>query len=114
MHRVQYAGGSVLTGDAIATALLEYASALARNASSATVEIPVREADGERGIAQVLIGPASQFVSTHEPGSADEIEDDDLVERFTAATRKLAPASGSALVEGESLVPGDDFDTPQY
>ena len=114
MHRVQYAGGSVLTGDAIATALLEYASALARNATSATVEIPVREADGERGIAQVLIGPASQLVSTHEPGVLDEIEDDELVERFATATRALAPAAGSALIEGESLMPGDDFDTPKY
>lgn len=114
MHRVQYAGGSVLTGDAIATALLEYAAALARNASSATVEIPVREVNGERGIAQVLIGPASQFISTHEPGHPEEIEDDELVERFVIATRRLAPAEGSALEAGESLVPGDDFDTPQY
>ncbi|NEN05078.1 hypothetical protein G3T36_04255 [Diaminobutyricibacter tongyongensis] len=114
MHRVQYAGGSVLTGDAIATALLEYAAALARNATSATVEIPVREADGERGIAQVLIGPASQLVSTHEPDIPDDIVDAELVERFAVATRQLAPATGSALTESESVVPVDDFDTPPY
>jgi hypothetical protein len=113
MHRVQYAGGSVLTGDDIATALLEYAAALARNASSATVEIPVREADGERGVAQVLIGPASQFVSTHEPGNAAEIEDAALVESFSLATRRLAPASGSPLVDGESPMPSEEFDLPE-
>jgi hypothetical protein len=114
MHRVQYAGGSVLTGDAIANALLEYAAALARNATSATVEIPVREADGKRGVAQVLIGPASQLVSTHEPGTTDDIEDDELVESFALATRRLAPANGSPIVEGQSSMPRDEFDLPQF
>ncbi|WP_426515537.1 hypothetical protein ACPPVQ_13095 [Diaminobutyricibacter sp. McL0618] len=112
MHRVQYAGGSVLTGDVIAAALLEYAAALARNSSSATVEIPVRETDGERGIAQVLIGPASQLVSTHAPGIGDEIEDDELVRRFTLATRRLAPAAASPLADDQSTVPQEDFDLP--
>ena len=114
MHRVHYAGGSVLTGDAIASALLEYAAALGRHATSATVEIPVREDDGERGIAQVLVGPASQFVSVHEPEALAEIEDRDLVERLATATRELAPVTGSPLFDGESVVPGDDFDTPEY
>lgn len=113
MHRVQYAGGSVLTGDAIASALLEYAAALARQSTSATVEIPVREADGALGVAQVLIGPASQLVSTHEPGStdgdADEIVDDELVERFTHAIRVLGPAVGYPL---DATAPGDDYDLP--
>lgn len=112
MHQIQYAGGTVLTGDDIATALLEYAAALARNSTSATVEIPVREVDGGRGIAQVLIGPASQLVSTHAPGFADEIEDADLVDRFNLATRRLGPTTGLPLGDYESTVPRDDFDVP--
>jgi hypothetical protein len=112
MHRVHYAGGSVLTGDAIAAALLDYASALARRASSATVDIPVREEDGSQGIAQVLIGPASQFVTTHEPGPGDEILDDELVERFTAATRTLDSSAARPLDDGQSTVPPVDYDVP--
>lgn len=112
MHQVHYAGGSVLTGDVIAAALLEYAAALARNSTSVTVEIPVRETDGARGFAQVLIGPASQLVSTHAPGAGDEIEDDELVEQFIAATRRLAPVAAVPLDDDQSTVPRDDFDLP--
>lgn len=112
MHRVHYAGGSVLTGDAIAGALLEYAAALARKSSSATVEIPVREPDGNRGIAQVLIGPASQLVSTHEQSETNEIEDDELVKRFELATRRLATPVGAALPEGQAPLPSTEFDLP--
>lgn len=112
MHRVHYAGGTLLTGDAIASALLEYAAALARKATSATVEIPVREADDGLGVAQVLIGPASQLVSTPEPGYGDEIIDDEVVERFALATRQLEPSLALPLDDGLSTMPAVDYDNP--
>lgn len=117
MHRVHYAGGSVLTGDAIAAALLEYAAALARNASSATVEVPVREENGRRGVAEVLIGPASQLVSTHEPDLDDDALDDEildveLVERFSVASRGLDSSAAEPLDEDQSILPAIDYDVP--
>ena len=40
MHRIHYAGTSILTGSAIAIALVDYAQALAEVGSSATVDVP--------------------------------------------------------------------------
>ncbi|WP_382309477.1 hypothetical protein [Herbiconiux sp. UC225_62] len=92
MERIHYAGDSLLTGSDIARALLEYASALARNELSATVDIPVRHDDGSIGHANFLIGPASQLVSETEPSPFDELTDPSLVEMLTHETNNLRPA----------------------
>lgn len=89
MDRIHYAGDSVLTGTAIARALLAYAEALAKSGSSATVDIPVRLQDGTRSRSNFLIGPASQLVSDTEPNEQDEIVDEDLVAHFRSETEKL-------------------------
>ena len=50
MDRIHCAGNSILTGSAIAAALLEYAEALAKVGTSATVEIPTRGGRVDRSI----------------------------------------------------------------
>lgn len=91
MDKIHYAGDLILTGTAIAHALLEYAEALAKSGTSATVDIPVRLPDGELSSSRILIGPASQVVSDTEPGEPDddEIIDDELVAFFQNETLKL-------------------------
>jgi hypothetical protein len=89
MDRIFYAGDSILTGTAIARALLEYAEALAKADTSATVEIPTRLGDGGVGRSTFLVGPASQLVSDTEPSGFDEIEDEQLIARFRAETERL-------------------------
>ncbi|KQQ06245.1 MULTISPECIES: hypothetical protein [unclassified Rathayibacter] len=115
MERIHYAGSSVLTGTAIARALVRYAEALALRKGSMTVEIPVRRASGGDGRASLLIGPASQLFSESEEGGGDEIVDDELVARLTREADGLGvsrPITETDSDEGAMHVP--DFDIPHF
>ena len=105
MDRIHYAGDSVLTGSAIARALLEYAEVLAKAGTSATVDIPTREEDGSVGRSKFLIGPASQLVSDVEESEYEELVDDDLVEYFRAETAVLRQAPAVIPAGNEDQLP---------
>lgn len=79
MELIHYADGSILTGTAIARALVDYAQVLASHGSAASIEVPTREADGSLSRATFLLGPASQLVSVAVDSKFDEVVDDDLV-----------------------------------
>lgn len=102
MDRIHYAGDSVVTGSAIAEALLEYAEALAKQNTSATVDIPAVLDDGSVGRSKFLIGPASQLVSDSLPDAGEEIVDDELVAHFRAETRRLTHANQAVPEEATS------------
>jgi hypothetical protein len=80
MERIHYAGSSFVTGDLIARALIDYAHFLTAHNTSASVDIPIRRADGTVGRANFLLGPTSQLVSESEGSLFSELFDDDLVE----------------------------------
>ena len=82
MDRIHYAGNSILTGSAIAHALLDYAQALSQVGASTMIEVPTINDDGTPGRSEVLIGPASQLLSNAEETDDEEIVDDKLVERM--------------------------------
>lgn len=102
MHRVHYAGDSLVTGSEIAHALLDYAQALAQADASATVDIPTVEDDGSQSRTEVLIGPASQLSSHEERSDHAEPVDDVLVGKMRAESERLRhfgpalPTAGSA------------------
>ncbi len=79
MERIHYAGSSFLTGDLIARALIDYAHYLTAHNMSATVDIPIRKADGSEARANFLLVPTSQVVAESELSAFDELVDDDLV-----------------------------------
>ena len=79
MKSILYSGGTVITGDDIADAVLEYASELARHESSDTLEIPTVDAEGQTGRTKLLLGPASQFVVAQSTVPAEDPVDDELV-----------------------------------
>jgi len=82
MKLIHYAGETLLTGDAIADAVLAYASSLASREESATIVIPVRLEDGSIAEANLLIGPASQLVAVAHESSLDEVVDEALLTRI--------------------------------
>ena len=92
MERIHYATGSILTGTEIARALIDYAEALAKVGSSASVDIPTRHADGTEGRANFLVGPASQLVSETEDSELPELTEPEVVEELRRATLRLADA----------------------
>jgi len=111
MKAIHYAGETVLTGDAIADALVVYAGALARRETAATVEIPVRYPDGSVNRAGILLGPASQIVVVPEHSELEEIVDDDLVAWLQQQTRALEdPRPQVASEDDGSDI--DDLDLP--
>jgi hypothetical protein len=63
MMRLKYAGGEVFVSDEASHALLHYAEGLALSDSSDTVALPVVTIDGVAGVAEILIGPASQLLA---------------------------------------------------
>ena len=92
MHKVTYTGTVFYTGDRIAAALLEYAAALARADTAATVTVPALTSAGEAADVEVLIGPASQLAS--EPFDSigwAEVEDEATLEELQRLTSDLAP-----------------------
>ena len=85
MRRVYYSSGSILTGDAIAQAVLEFAEALAKDGRADIIEIPVVLGSGNHGTATLLVGPSSQLASVTEEseiaGPVDELLVEDLRHR---------------------------------
>lgn len=61
MKRITYSGGSIVTGNAITAALLEYTTSVADAEYSATVDVTVLEENGETSTHTLLLSPASQF-----------------------------------------------------
>ncbi|MDP9026531.1 MAG: hypothetical protein M3N46_03105 [Actinomycetota bacterium] len=78
MKRITFSGGSLVTGDAITAALLDYTTSVAGAESSVTVEIPVLEDNGETSLHTILLGPASQF----DVANVDGVSADDEARRF--------------------------------
>lgn len=110
MERIHYAGGVLLTGSAIADAIVDYAAALAARRTAASVDIPVRTDDGRTARAHLLIGPASQLVTEPIDSEHDELVDEDLVanlRRATVALSSMRPLVGRVGPDDEI----DDADT---
>lgn len=112
MDKITYAGESFLTGSAIAHALMDYAQALAQVAGSAMVEFPALDDAGEPVRSEILLGPASQILSTTVSTDREEVEDADLVARLARAADELRRDS-PAPMPGQIVSPlGEDW--PDY
>ena len=61
MKRISYAGGSILTGDDVAQALLDYVTEHSRGEASVAVDILVQEADGTTRTHTLVLGPATEL-----------------------------------------------------
>jgi hypothetical protein len=89
MERISYATAVVQTGTEISRAVLAYAEALARGATSATVDIPIRNDDGTPGRANILLGPASQLIAVAYEDDAPELIDQPLVDELHQKIREV-------------------------
>jgi len=61
MKSITFASGTIVTGSAVAEALVDYVSGMSGFATSASVEIPVREEDGTVAVHTIVLGSAVQF-----------------------------------------------------
>jgi hypothetical protein len=110
VQRIYFCSGSTFdTGDGIATAVLDYALALAELRRFDTVELPMRRLDGTDGRANLLLSPMSQISMESVVSDQPEVLDADLVSRLRAAAERLRDPLVMALpheVEGEPFFSG--------
>lgn len=89
MKYVVYGDTRVMTGDAIAEAVLAYAAALGENGTTDIVEIPTADGDGAGVHTEMLLGPASQVMLEVAPDDELEPEDEDLVNELVRRTEAV-------------------------
>ncbi|WFR68346.1 hypothetical protein P9139_09125 [Curtobacterium flaccumfaciens] len=91
MKYIHYDGTLILTGDAIADAVADYAAVLGANGRTDTVAIPAVADDGSVTRTTVLVGPASELTVSTAPD--DELEPEDHA--FIRNLRDAAVRAGS-------------------
>ncbi|MGO4535063.1 hypothetical protein [Leifsonia sp. 2MCAF36] len=105
MKRITFSGGSIVTGNAITAALLDYTTTVADAESSVTVDITVLEENGETSIHTLLLSPASQFDVADVGGLTEEEE----AIRFPVPDLPRTGISGVVETGGHAGRTADDF-----
>ena len=103
MKRILYASGGFFTDDAIADALMEYASVLAIVDSADLVSIPGVDDGGKVREIMLIVGPASQLVSMSSDAVAVDLNVEEAVQDLHQRIRQRLPSSigvGDARTSG--------------
>jgi hypothetical protein len=106
MKRITYAGGSIVTGNAVTAALLAYTTTVADAENSVTVDITVLEENGETSVHTLLLSPASQFDVADVGGITAEEE----AKRFPVPELPQVGISGTVESSGDARRTANDFD----
>ena len=97
VKRINYDGQSLVSGTAVAAALVQYARAVARMNSSATVEIPTLEGNGAIAMHTLLLTAATSL-ETFDIAGRDDNEDERFpVPDFTGVGGKATTISGEEI-----------------
>jgi hypothetical protein len=108
MKNIHYAGDVLMTGDALADAVVKYAETLAQNNTSAAIDVPIVTEDGVATSASFLLGPASQLVAVPVPSEFPDPVDEALLARIEAERAKLGGVEAIAVDDQQD--PPLDFD----
>lgn len=94
VKRLLYAGGSFVTGDRIADAVLAYAAELANAGKAVKLDVPALDLEQQRERISIIIGPASQILA--EPVSVGlEMDDEAFTSLLRRKTNVLRSKSGT-------------------
>lgn len=113
MKRIHYAAREFLTGDRIAEAVMEYATALARRTRADRFDIPVMS-EGRVGRVEMVLGPASQIMAEPVEDTREDPVDDELISELEQRTELLrgpraVPTTDGAAAAAESTDFPDDM-----
>ncbi|MBD8585807.1 hypothetical protein IFT77_13070 [Frigoribacterium sp. CFBP 13729] len=115
MKRISYAEDHLVTGDDIADAVLAYAQALAMKGRSDSIDVPAIDRNGAPRVFSILVGPASQMLTSDslsvDEARGDEITDEGLVADLASRTAALAGPSPVSVPQGTDAV---DLETEQF
>jgi hypothetical protein len=90
MKRLHIGSASLLTGDELADAVLDYAAALYESGRTETLGIPFIDEGGERQMARLLITPAMSVWTGTVPRVENEPSDPALVRFLRERSRLLS------------------------
>lgn len=107
MKRIFHLGGSVVTGDDLADAVMHYAEALSIRPQVDVVDIPIIDDTGLIGRGQILIGGAGHLVCVTAETVQPELLEPETVD-ILRHKELVGMASGRASWTGEGL------DAPQF
>jgi len=105
MKRMSYAGGTFVTSDEVADALVHFVATVPRNRRNQVVVVPGFSAEGESTPVSLVLGPTSQILSQHEAVSYAEPETHgvaDEVRRQASShenTARIESANGKASLD---------------
>jgi hypothetical protein len=105
MKRITFSGGSIVTGNAITAALLDYTTTVADAENSVTVDITVLEENGETSMHTLLLSPASQFDVADVGGITEEEE----ALRFPVPEMPQVGIIGTVEVNGDAGRTAHDY-----
>ncbi|MFB2583713.1 hypothetical protein [Herbiconiux liukaitaii] len=105
MKRITYSGGSIVTGNAITSALLAYTTSVVDAEHSVTVDITVLEENGETSVHTFLLGAASQFDVADVGGISAEEEE----RRFPVPEMPQVGIVGVTETNGDAEQTAEDF-----
>lgn len=100
----------MLTGTAIARAVIDLAEQLAIRGTASTVNIPALQADGTVSSSNLLLGPASQLVAETAVINLEEIHDDELVREIERRVTALKPHRGLPIHPDDAIGWDPDMD----
>ena len=105
MKRITYSGGSIVTSNAITTALLGYITSLADTDNSVTVDVTVLEENDETCMHTLVLSSASQFDVCDVEGMTEEEE----VARFPVPEMPMIGIIGTVESTGDAGRTAEDF-----
>ena len=110
MKHIHYDGATILTGDDVADAVIEYAAALSGGDRADTVAVPSVAPDGTLTTTKILIGPASELVVEDADDDVLETEDAEFVQQLRAAARTFGHSEPIHAAERAELDDPDQLD----
>jgi hypothetical protein len=110
MRKLYYAGGSIIINDQVCKAILRYSRALARSGSSDLVIMPAFTEAFGRGVAHILLGPASQMMSVPTADFDVDLADARMVEILESRTHQHDPERPEWSDDIDDVMDLDGFD----
>ncbi len=102
MRRIHYAGDTLLLGDDVADALMDYAARLARQDSAVTITIRALDDGGTEHAVDILVGPATMMTATHVDSDLPEPDNAAVVADLARRVSLLeSPPAGQGVEQPE-------------
>lgn len=105
MKRITYSGGSIVTSNAITTALLGYITSVADTDNNVTVDVTVLEQNGETSVHTLVLSPAIQLDVVDVEGMTEEEE----AARFPIPEMPMTGIIGTIETTGDAGRTARDF-----